>query len=74
MKGKLILILLTLVVISGCIVRPGHRVHRVKVVAPVKSLVVLEQEHSSKGIVVVHAVPKKSRKCWTHKKHWHCRG
>jgi hypothetical protein len=69
MKTKFILILLVIVMVSGCIVRPAHRAHRVKVVAPVKTLVVLEQEHSSKGIVVIQSKPKKGRKCWSHKKH-----
>ncbi len=73
MKTKIVLVIVAAMVVSGCIVRPAHRPHRVKVVAPVKTLVVLDAEHNDRNIVVVNAAPKKSRKCWSHRNHWHCR-
>ena len=36
-------------------------------------VVVLEKEHEDKTIVIVNERPAPRRKCWKHRKHWHCR-
>lgn len=39
---------------------------------PVKSVTVLEAEHGNRDIVVVNARPGRDRRCWKHRRHWHC--
>jgi len=73
MKIKLVvLIALSIIMLSGCVVRPAHKGHKVKVKVPVRTVLVLEQEHGRNNIMVVNAKPAKKRNCWIHKKHWHC--
>lgn len=40
---------------------------------PVKAVVVLDQEHHDKNVVIVKAHPPRHRHCWRHRGHWHCR-
>ena len=73
MKIKLIvLIIISIALLSACVVRPNHKRPKVWVKVPVTTLVAHDQEHRGKTILVVNAKPATSRNCWTHKKHWHC--
>lgn len=71
-QAKLILLMaIASMVLSACVVRPAHR--PVKVVAkPVKTVVVLDNEHQQQDIVIVKVKPAKTKHCWQHKQHWHC--
>jgi len=73
MNIKVVLLMsLCFTLLTGCVVRPAHRGPVVRVKAPVKTVVVLEKEHQHRNIVVVNVKPAKKKKCWVHKKHWHC--
>ena len=62
MKAKIILIVILLVTVAGCASR-----------TTVKTVRVLENEHTDRKVVIVTKRPAKKRKCWTHAGHWHCR-
>lgn len=79
MKIKLVLlIIISITMLSACVVRPSHRGHNVRVKVPVKTVLildqqrVLEQEHQRRNIIVVNSQPARKKNCWTHSKHWHC--
>lgn len=40
---------------------------------PVKAVIVLDQEHHDRNVVIVKAHPARHRHCWRHRGHWHCR-
>lgn len=66
---KAILLVLLVILLTGCIVKPAHKHQKPQ---KTKVLTVLEKEHHSKSIVIVNVRPAKSRKCWAHNRHWHC--
>lgn len=68
---KPIIIFITILGLTGCIVKPknSHKTPQVKT----KLVKVLELEHKDKSIIVVNIRPAKSRQCWQHNRHWHCR-
>ena len=73
MKVKLISVtIISMILLSACVVRPAHHGKRIKVKVPVRTVLVLEQEHSGHNVLVVNVKPAKKRNCWKHKKHWHC--
>jgi len=73
MKIKILLaVTITTTLLAGCVIRPAHHGHNVRVKVPVKTVVVLNNEHQSNKVLVVNVKPKKKRKCWVHNKHWHC--
>lgn len=37
-----------------------------------RALIRLEREHNHYNILIVNIRPAKSRKCWSHNRHWHC--
>lgn len=72
-QGAVCLALLLLMSIggTGCV---RHVVHRgAHGSHTVKHVTVLEGEHGSKQITLVHRRPHASRVCWKHAHHWHCR-
>jgi hypothetical protein len=71
--NRLVLIITSIAMLSACVVRPGHKGHKVRAKAPARTLVVLDQEHNGKTILVVNTKHAVTRNCWVHKKHWHCK-
>ncbi|WP_088332864.1 hypothetical protein [Lacimicrobium sp. SS2-24] len=68
MKALTMLLLLVCITsLSACVVRPAPGK------TAVKTAVMLDKEHSNTALVVVHAKPAKTRTCWQHAKHWHCK-
>jgi len=67
---KLLIAITICCLLSACIVQPKQkRVYPVNV----KTAVVLDKEHKNKSVVIVNVRPAKSRKCWVHNRHWHCK-
>ncbi len=70
-KLALITLVTSFAFTSGCAAHShGHKHGHVQTVKTVR---VLENEHNDRKIVVVNTKPAKSRKCWKHARHWHCK-
>ncbi|WP_144391822.1 hypothetical protein [Pleionea sediminis] len=67
---RLIILLISIVLVSGCVIHPKNSKHHGKTV---KRLPSLEVEHKDKAIIIVHVAPAKTRGCRKHNNHWHCR-
>jgi hypothetical protein len=73
MNTKIVSIILLAFLVTGCIVHPGHHKKRgVTVKVPVETVVVLDKEHTKRGIALVYKQPARKRNCWKHNQHWHC--
>lgn len=62
MKSRLILLLILVIATAACASR-----------TQVKTVRVLENEHSDRKVLIVTKRPAKRRNCWSHAGHWHCR-
>ncbi len=58
------LFIASLVLLGGCASQHHH--------GATKTVRVLDAEHSDRKIVIINTRPAAARRCWKHRKHWHC--